>query len=63
MSCKGEGATHHHACDCREKMFKELADALEGLMGYEMLIKTAHPYGDATPCFDAARLALKKAGR
>jgi len=31
-SCRDEGATHSHACECREAKFKRMTEALKGLM-------------------------------
>lgn len=57
--CHGEGATHHHACKCREEYFTKMEAALQGLLKFtEELcedIKVSKHY----PSMDKARAALE----
>lgn len=33
--CQGNGATHHHACKCREEFFARMEKALEAVINQD----------------------------
>lgn len=67
--CEGPGATHYHACDCREEHFKELEsqlavarEALEYVARRSQLSLDKPDFRLSEPACNIVRAALEQIG-